>query len=83
MTDDENATLFDRYEIEISNTERRNSSIAIQDCYIVYLIESRYVFVRIDCSNTMNFVLDREYRLATITIVNRSVFFGDIQIFKH
>lgn len=42
MTDD-NSTLFDRYDIQISNTERRNSSIAIQDCYIVYLIESRFV----------------------------------------
>jgi len=40
---DENSTLFDRYDIQISNTERRNSSIAIQDCYIVYLIESRFV----------------------------------------
>jgi len=40
---EENLTLFDRYDIQISNTERRNSSIAIQDCYIVYLIESRLV----------------------------------------
>ncbi len=40
MTED-NSTLFDRYDIQISNTERRNSSIAIQDCYIVYLIESK------------------------------------------
>ena len=40
---EENSTLFDRYDIQISNTERRNSSIAIQDCYIVYLIESRLV----------------------------------------
>lgn len=43
---EENSTLFDRYDIQISNTERRNSSIAIQDCYIVYLIESR-LFQRI------------------------------------
>lgn len=35
------STLFDRYDIQISNTERRNSSISIQDCYIVYLIECR------------------------------------------
>lgn len=38
---EENGTFLDRYDIEISNTERRNSSIAIQDCYIVYLIESK------------------------------------------
>ncbi|UJR13605.1 hypothetical protein I4U23_000618 [Adineta vaga] len=40
MTED-HSTLFDQYDIQISNTERRNSSIAIQDCYIVYLIECR------------------------------------------
>jgi len=38
---EENSTLAERFHIEISNTERRNSSIAIQDCYIVYLIECR------------------------------------------
>ena len=40
---EETPTLSDQYEIQISNTERRNSSIAIQDCYIVYLIECRSV----------------------------------------
>ena len=40
---EETPTLADQYEIQISNTERRNSSIAIQDCYIVYLIECRSV----------------------------------------
>ena len=40
---EETSTLFDKYDIQISNTERRNSSIAIQDCYIVYLIECRLV----------------------------------------
>ena len=39
-----NSTLFDKYDIQISNTERRNSGIAIQDCYIVYLIECRLKF---------------------------------------
>ncbi|CAF3836752.1 unnamed protein product [Rotaria sp. Silwood1] len=34
-------TLIDIYDIQISNSERRNSSIAIQDSYIVYLIECR------------------------------------------
>ncbi|CAF0788254.1 unnamed protein product [Didymodactylos carnosus] len=39
---EETLTLFDRYDISITNTERRNtSSISIQDCYIVYLIECR------------------------------------------
>ncbi|CAF1137745.1 unnamed protein product [Rotaria sordida] len=36
-----NSTLYDKYDIQISNSERRNSSIAIQDCYIVYLIQCR------------------------------------------
>ena len=55
MTED-NSTLFDRYDIQISNTERRNSSIAIQDCYIVYLIESRFVSKEnVLCSSMMKF----------------------------
>ena len=59
---EESSTLFDRFDIQISNTERRNSSIAIQDCYIVYLIECRFVATSspLVLSESCWLVLDRE-----------------------
>ena len=52
MSEETTTTLAERFHIEISNTERRNSSISIQDCYIVYLIECRSVSVSKDLSFT-------------------------------